>query len=613
MWKVQEALLSAADPFLQYLRRPEDDEVQSVRKVIYPLFLLLTAVTGGLMAGLRALGDSYSISFVGAATYVPLASVMFGYVCCVRHVSDRAVLVLLSVCVVIIAAFDYDGASSNTYRPWPFLVLLADLLLVCKLPMYASTVLILVSVAWLFVNQLELVFRFGWYDAPLVTVPYADRMAKCACEKPPCEMEVVDGLLEFVMTSFVFLLDFVFTRGFAERVYQEQARMQSSISAAKTVSELLVQFRLSEAETSLAGSSGVPQELVAVLLSLLQNLRRYEPYLPQSCLPSAESASSDEVEVDFEDNIYPLPSPGGSSFSTGTSVSHKVSSKLKPIGLLLGQELTRRCVTVHSLNARDTLKLVETSTTRDRVRRVEMLQQVLLQQCLAAIGVSRGILESFMGDRITSSWNASRPCLSHRHMAAQAACQISSSLTERSIVTHAGLACGEALCGNVGIESLMRYNIVGEVSSLAHDLTPVAKDWNIAILVDTKVANDVSASFNLRVVLERVMYTKRGRDSGLVLWELLCSVDGVGEEWMYTLASDSAQRTAFENALSIAFLRSDPITVSTMLTSVSDKSLLASQHVQLISRSVAEESVDDVVRLPVVAPRTARPLPASER
>ncbi|KAJ9440558.1 hypothetical protein DIPPA_22605 [Diplonema papillatum] len=161
-----------------------------------------------------------------------------------------------------------------------------------------------------------------------------------------------------------------------------------------------------------------------------------------------------------------------------------------------------------------------------------------------------------MGDRIAATWNASKPCINHRVMAVTAALD-TAKLAGHTVALpiSIGIATGDALCGNFGTESLLRYNIVGAVFGYAHDLEKMARDWNIGVLVDSRVQRDVSSSHRLRVVMERLRYPKSLSNELAVVWQVVDVNGPRGEEWMYVVASNRMQMSNAVNDVAILFLK----------------------------------------------------------
>ncbi|KAJ9454398.1 hypothetical protein DIPPA_20847 [Diplonema papillatum] len=603
----------------RYATVPGETDMQGLRKLIYLTYLLAVGFVAAFTALQRLAAQDRDLMFYSCFLLSLWTGCLVMSVLYLKHVSDLNMCTWIVGGVLCLFLSDLDRAAAMMDRPWPFLVLFTDVALVCKLPSKFSTCMVATGVAWLLVTETEAVFRFGLYDVAL-TDPYSVRRAHCDCSRPPCEKPMDEGASSFVLASLVFVIDFFITRSFAQKLHAEKDKMLASIEAATDVSDLLVQFQLAEAETLLrkcsergdagGGQPAISEEFVAVLSNLLSNLKRYEPFLPQSCFMYAEdSPKSPASEHRCSQRISLDPS----SASNPTSVDlcrHSVSD-----------EYVRRTVSIVALNVRglhglldsralgsDTNKLSNNDSRRD----IACLQRALLSLTIKTVSSSKGIVDFFMGDRVACSWNASRPCVCHRNMSVLAAYEIGVGLQKSHITTHCGVSSGEALCGNVGTETLRRYNIVGPVYSLAHTIASVARDWEIRLLIDTTVAKDVMTAYEVVAVPEKLTYCKGLTSLPLILWKVEHANQGEeGAEWMYTVQSHEMMQVDFMNTLTLAYLKGQQEEKESLLATQ-----MASEQ-QPEARRLVEwlQSSPDVAttRLPLVTPssydETDRPPP----
>ncbi|KAJ9464540.1 hypothetical protein DIPPA_09993 [Diplonema papillatum] len=570
--------------FYSWLLVPGDSETQRIRKAIVPTYLLLVCVFMALVTLLQP--DQNGVFFTSLLLFF-WAAAFLAVVLHQKHVSDVTLSVCVAGGVVGTCVFDLDSAAGLKQRPWPLLVLLADLVLVCKLPTQVSVCLVSTGVVWLFITHTEAAFRFGLYDVPL-TDSYSTRRMDCECSQPPCKRSVLYSMKSFNSAAFVFIMDYYITRGFAQKLLAQQEKMQRSIEAARNVSALLVQFQLAEAEALLVKCSSlgegkgdeaeIPEEFVAVLSNLLSNLKRYEPFLPQSCFPYADDDSDDmsprsEAARSSEYSIA-RPSLVSKISSLASTAPQLFRHHLQSRKSAEGSDYTRRTVSIAAFNVRCLHDMLGSRApdNNDPKRQIIHLQEALLSLTVQSVSKAKGIVDFFMGDHVTCSWNASRPCVSHRNMSVLAAYEIGVGMQQADIVTHCGVSSGEALCGNVGTETLRRFNIVGHVYSLAHDIGSVAKDWETRLLVDTAVANEVKIAYEVVAVPETLIYCKGLISfSPLILWKVVRANDGeVGAEWMYTVQSPEMMRVNFMNQLTVAHLKGNQKEVESMLASHAD-------------------------------------------
>ncbi|KAJ9461012.1 Adenylate cyclase 1 [Diplonema papillatum] len=477
-----------------------------------------------------------------------LSLVGLAYVTLAGRISTAFVLSEIAGTAAVVLAIDFIGASSLQFRTWPVLVILVDILLVCQVQPRATVTAAGVGVLWLFCIEVEMTARFGWFDMP-GTPGYDARVAFCSCEDPPCRKEVIDAFLQFSITALVFIGDFLFTRSFATQLLEKQESLRQGIAAAGDISTLLAAFDLNGADRALSEHERkVPGDLHRVLDQLLANLRLYEPYLPQSCLQSALRVA-DSNSTDAETSVSHPPRETDAQVLTFSASLSSLCEPASPHARLV--EVQRKTVTVAALNLAGSL-------TRLKSRGCfEDTQRVLVSAALRAVVETKGTIELFMGDRITASWNASRTCVNQQACAVEAACMVEGDLKSSSLQVTSGVATGEALCGNLGVDSFMRHHVVGSVFPFALELEKVAKDWGMQIVIDSRVRRDVASSHCTRVVVERVAYLKRPAAEFAVLWEVLGRNTKNGEEWMYVVESVQMREAEVASDLALAYLSGD--------------------------------------------------------
>ncbi|KAJ9450482.1 hypothetical protein DIPPA_14162 [Diplonema papillatum] len=187
-------------------------------------------------------------------------------------------------------------------------------------------------------------------------------------------------------------------------------------------------------------------------------------------------------------------------------------------------------------------------------------------------------------------------------MSVSAAYEIGVGLQKTGIVTHCGVSSGEALCGNVGTETLRRFNIVGHVYSLAHDITSVAKDWEIRLLIETTLAREVKNAYEVVAVPEMVTYCKGSMSFPLILWKVERANEGEeGAEWMYTVQSTKMMQVEFMNQLTVAHLQGQQHEMENLLAvRVTPQPPCV---LELVAWLRSSYGVEKTTRLPLVTPR----------
>eukprot|EP01063_Lacrimia_lanifica_P007414 TRINITY_DN1471_c1_g1_i4.p1 TRINITY_DN1471_c1_g1~~TRINITY_DN1471_c1_g1_i4.p1 ORF type:complete len:767 (+),score=141.88 TRINITY_DN1471_c1_g1_i4:55-2355(+) len=195
--------------------------------------------------------------------------------------------------------YDLLGASVGT-RQWLLFVILLDVLLVIEAPRYLTKAVVVFVVAWLLLVEVEYSTRaIGLFDLP-DSHSYDTRRRAWDCEKPPCAThhsptQYLNRLVPFYV---MFILDFLLTRGFADKVLAEKKKMAAAVVAAEDIARSLAVFDLGMAGRCLHDSKAdLPPELSRHLESLLANLASYRPYLPDELFhaPDAHDAVPQHV------------------------------------------------------------------------------------------------------------------------------------------------------------------------------------------------------------------------------------------------------------------------------------------------------------------------------
>eukprot|EP00659_Diplonema_papillatum_P012365 gene12365-19125_t len=551
----------------RFLSTSGDDGVQVMRKKAYSLLLIpLSAALFGVAVGLVT--QSHDALFLGCGVYASATAIFLLHAACSKRVTDANVSLVLGSAAVAILLTDYVGAANHDFRCWGSLIVLLNMALVCHAPRATSAGLVAVGVLWLLAVHVEDATRYGFFDVEGVSPSLEDRVRYCDCETPPCKKEFFRSVVEFCVNCIVYVLAYVVSRTFSHwHMLEERDRLTSAFASARRATELLVQFDLVTARACLVREEeDLPPDFAAVLWQLLANLEQYELFIPQSCrrerkTPDSVSQASNENSDKHDSEHLRFDSTRDSVLSSAFPSPRKVdSSNTRKLRMSEGSDLKRsmpwavntclakKSVTVSVYNLRNSLSLLTDVATG-----FEKLQQKFLSFALSAVDTAKGIVEGFMGDRITASWNASRKCISHSCQALHAAVRVAICMSENGNVMHSGIAAGDAFCGNAGTENLLRYNIIGSVFCLAHDLERVAKEWNITVIIDSLVCKDVNSAFRTRVVLERVVHVKTSR-LPLILWEVLGLNTGVGVEWMYAVESAAMRQATLGNQLGVAYL-----------------------------------------------------------
>ncbi|KAJ9440559.1 hypothetical protein DIPPA_22602 [Diplonema papillatum] len=334
-----------------FLEQPGDDDLARRRKMLVPLGLVAVIACGLLVVpGFVASGDwRESTIFHVALLEVVWSGLSLWFVVARKKVSGTVILsqVLLgSLCAMYL---DYRGAATSSFRPWPLLIVGANILLVLQVGMGWVTFVFGTGVVWLVFVQAELTFRFGFFDL----IPYEDRAAVCACDDPPCKSRdaFAEGVFQIALSLVIFAIDFIFTKTFSEQAIKEHAYWRRCEGAAREIATQLSRFSLTEAEHALIREQAfLTPEFHAVFRQLLANLRLYEPFLPQSCFPGTPRSGDDH-----DGTRNPL-SPLGGWFTEGEESAGPSDFELSSDKLALSGSTARGAVGVKA-KGKDRIRL----------------------------------------------------------------------------------------------------------------------------------------------------------------------------------------------------------------------------------------------------------------
>eukprot|EP00754_Rhynchopus_humris_P032177 Rhum_TRINITY_DN15383_c1_g1::Rhum_TRINITY_DN15383_c1_g1_i3::g.153487::m.153487 len=413
--------------------------------------------------------------------------------------------VLLSSFISI--ALDFHNGVKMRDATWPFIIILLDISLLLDLPLrtsYVAVVSVLLCIVFL---TLQRTYDFMAFREPLEDYTLPD---VCDCARPPCHGNSSLGheLQQGFRIIFVFVLDFYLTRRFAFSAKAEKAAMQSSIDTAQRLATMLSLLDLDTAERILnerRGATTMPPELCRAFGSILQNLRTYKPYLPQSCLPEGlqrvAQVSEDTQDSDAHtERSSASPSQGTPSDSSESLAASGLCRKALTLRQALAEQQKpqwKRVTLVHS-NLHNTLLKHES----DESCVADGFAQYFASLLTVAVNVCQtqgGVVDLFVGDRVFMSFNTFRHVGRHAHKAASV-CKELYEFGSEFAQLNIGVVSGRALCGDGGCEAMRRYSVLGHVSVLAHAYERVGRTLGVAMLCNEQFSGDVRNDHQVRIV-----------------------------------------------------------------------------------------------------------------
>ena len=462
------------------------------------------------------------------------------YLRAVRRASPRFIAVASSALSAVIAFGDLNSAAGLGQRSWPAIILVIDVLLVMQsnesVADESLTIWIVGAMtAYLAVAQVDQCLRFGLYDLPGL-VPYEKREGYCKCAKPPCPRLDSSCATSFVFNIGIFLLDFYFTRGFAQQARREKEKIAAAVTATEQVAERLASLDLDAAAAVLQGSEDVPPGLCESLHTILYHLKGYKPFLPQAVvLPVALAIG--ELSDESSEEILRRPQSVSDDSSSSRSPTSRVSGASKGVRESGFRLVVKR---VSLLRLHPLLPVVSDPTFLPSHSQV---LEAVLKQAVSC----KGVVDHFCGDVVSLSYNTTVPCARHPSMAVQTAAALCLDTSHGLCELRGAVVTGKAHVGVLGVPELRRHCIVGALATVCRNIAEGAGILGHRLLCSHGAAVDVACVQPTRVLLDHFVFDTVGLEDSYggvagVVREVLSRCGGGGEghndgnEWMYELS-----------------------------------------------------------------------------
>eukprot|EP01064_Diplonema_japonicum_P001520 TRINITY_DN1098_c0_g2_i1.p1 TRINITY_DN1098_c0_g2~~TRINITY_DN1098_c0_g2_i1.p1 ORF type:complete len:808 (+),score=88.74 TRINITY_DN1098_c0_g2_i1:79-2502(+) len=294
-----------------HLMLPVDDDATLATKKLMLLWCIFSAAVNVVIFHVSIHPITKWLSLVWLATGVGFTI----FELYTRTMPELAIKLYCGFCTALLLIYDLATATASTARGWPVLVIVIDLLLVTRVDSAFSKTIVFITYIYLTLTAIESAVRFGLYDLPGFA-SQADRRDVFKCDTLPCA-NLLGSVQDYCIYVTVFLLDFYFTRGFAERLYKENQKIEASIHTAEKIAMALSKFDLESAKAELAKTNNqhLPIQLHNAFSNIVRNLTLYRPYLPDALFED-DSATSAGV-ASFSTSVIPpgTTSPGESKVS----------------------------------------------------------------------------------------------------------------------------------------------------------------------------------------------------------------------------------------------------------------------------------------------------------
>ena len=462
------------------------------------------------------------------------------------QVTDRFLQCILGLYAIGIAMSDIESSLLLEEPSWPLFVIIIDFLLICEVPHRTTLIIVSGCIVLLCVQASEKIFRYGLFDFEFGYYSQATRRENFECGKLPCRLSFLKGFSNLCSQLIVFLIDFVCTRGFAITVLEEKNRILASIEAANHIAISLSRFDLESSEELLDDSS-IPTDLKVAFQQILNNLRTYKPYLPQSCFPFDDDTD--------DDGIPQSPMASQSTEQTSASSSTKSGSDLRPAVIVsLQKNFEPTTASLLVVNVRNSSSVLHNS-----IKSFSFLISELITSCSEIIDRNKGTLDFFLGDRVFANFGACRPQRGHAVSCVSAASAMivkekillkphQEHVTDNVLSLNIGVGSGKLTCGDLGSETVMRFSIIGKVAGLVCAVERAACLFDVSILSEEGLYKQVRHTHMIRVHLQAIVFNNNTH----IVFEIIASSPNEPNEWMYELG-DVGKWDAF-NLCAVALL-----------------------------------------------------------
>ena len=450
------------------------------------------------------------LAFLVTTSFTILAAGCCGYHFRKSTISWYILLLVASLCIGDLHARP-QGDDSN----WPIFIIIIDLILVLRLSERLATCVVSFVVLWVLLMASESSFRMGIFDLPTTTSQdyrkerHANRYS--CTEDLPCTRD--DAFVYSMAPLFVFLADFVVTRGFSRQVAKEEAAMRRSIDTVQRIADLLAGYDVDAVASMLDETQNdIPEGIHATLCRMEANLRVYRPYLPMSCVPGLVR------------DVVPT-SDTSSHRVTDTSLGSATLSA-PPTAL----PLVKVSATILVANIKSTLSQLE-----DDSRSFSTLFGTTLDAVIGHVTSNRGVVDLFVGDRMLCAFNAARPCVTHSRAAGFTALDLLEVLPH---TINIGISSGKVLCGDMGCTAMRRFGLLGRVPLRACSLERAGRAMGVDLVCCEGLEG---VGHEMRLIPRLLVIVKAGKWGGLScteqrMYHLVGSTRNTpAEEWLYEL------------------------------------------------------------------------------
>eukprot|EP00756_Hemistasia_phaeocysticola_P011675 Hpha_TRINITY_DN15136_c3_g4::TRINITY_DN15136_c3_g4_i2::g.129005::m.129005 len=384
-----------------------------------------------------------------------------------------------------------------------------------------TRLILLLMIMYTVAVELESSQRFGMFEAGYWGTKGVEA-SNCNCASPPCRSTLADAIANLIAVCAIFITDFVLTSGFADGMRRQLRKVEASVEVAGKVTAALARYDVDEAEAAIKNDEHLPKELAESYQRLVGNLRSYKAYLHPSCLvieettttthterasvmpPEEEPEEAQDIKSNSDDGSLTVSRLSGDSYPDGGSAGRVPSVLHPPAGSEVVRHMPHKarvslvCSNLQNyLNLQDSIVRPDSDSFGDDV------------QCWCdSVHYLGGVVDLIAGDRRYASFNARKPCTMQENRALDLLIERRES-QPAEIKTTGCVVTGNALCGDFGCRSLLRFMALGPVTSSLQPLERLAARWSQEAIVDANTQAGISGQSFLAIAV--VMLPKRGK------------------------------------------------------------------------------------------------------
>eukprot|EP00756_Hemistasia_phaeocysticola_P030034 Hpha_TRINITY_DN16268_c2_g9::TRINITY_DN16268_c2_g9_i1::g.11927::m.11927 len=297
-------------------------------------------------------------------------------------------------------------------------------------------------------------------------------------------------------------------------------------------------------------------KMQASFVQMIKNLKEFRSYMPASVLLDDEEEEEEVEEVASEapsrSGSNPRPSnaqsdmskvtgsqrPSNSSLARSSRASKMSKQSAAKVVAALGVGVAKKAAAFAVCNVREFVDVFRLNDALD-------LHKEYLSSMVEWVKKTKGIPDGFNADRFYASFNGAKNTAGARAAAGRCALAMSTAAAEvfkgvsKDGTMQGKISCaaggGDVMCGNMGIDGMKKYCLVGVGQSFVHVLESHNAKMLTSVLCDLKVKNDVEQGHQMRQMLP-VPY-KGGVQR---TFEIVCEMQAGEDEWMYQLEEAAA-------------------------------------------------------------------------